>query len=210
MTENRAITYYLQAESGGPIKIGFSVQLSNRLRDLTIGSPVKLRIVGVEFGDVEAVRHNEFARYRLHGEWFTNCHDLCAFIKSLAPLDIPGVEVAQPLELDIDFYNTQPPLQKSLYDELAELKVEVAHLRSSISKQAFQLQETDIMLMRRELREIRELLRGSTVDVNEAARLLGCHPETVRKRCRAGELPFVPHVRPYRFVRAELLKGDAA
>lgn len=64
--------YFLQARSGGPVKIGFSSNPRLRLNRCQVGSPVELRIVGQYRGSQsdEVAAHQELFRYREHGEWF--------------------------------------------------------------------------------------------------------------------------------------------
>lgn len=76
------VTYFIQGEEGGPIKIGFTKNRpSERLTELQIGSPVKLRFVGFMRGRREPELHRQFAHLRLHGEWFDNETELCDFIQ---------------------------------------------------------------------------------------------------------------------------------
>jgi hypothetical protein len=75
--EGQSYVYFVQAEHGGPVKIGFSLDPQKRLIDLQATSPYSLRIIGtirrktVEGGRwLEAMYHRTFALSRLHGEWF--------------------------------------------------------------------------------------------------------------------------------------------
>ena len=67
--------YFVLAEDviGGPrVKIGFSGDVNQRLKDMQIGSPVKLELI-LSFrapSSVEAKLHKAFAKYHIHGEWF--------------------------------------------------------------------------------------------------------------------------------------------
>lgn len=68
----KTMIYFVQAEHGGPIKIGRADKPEERLRDLQIGNPYRLRLTRT----VEGVRidewrlHRLFAPLRLQGEWF--------------------------------------------------------------------------------------------------------------------------------------------
>lgn len=74
--------YFIQAVSGGPIKIGMSQNPERRLADLQVGSPVMLRIIGAAAGGQsrEAALHRRLAKYRLHGEWFADAPEVLAAI----------------------------------------------------------------------------------------------------------------------------------
>ena len=84
----RSVVYFIGSEAG-PIKIGFTVGLKDRLAALRASSPVKLKLLATCHGHAtrEAAYHEQFAEHRLHGEWFEpapailteiarlNCHD---------------------------------------------------------------------------------------------------------------------------------------
>jgi hypothetical protein len=65
--------YVIQAENGGPIKIGIANDIENRLNGLQTGNPNELKIV-VSVFNVEASAerdlHEKYKDYRLSGEWF--------------------------------------------------------------------------------------------------------------------------------------------
>ena len=79
---NRGV-YFIQAETGGPIKIGVARDVLRRLDALQIGNPLTLRIIGV-ITDVdlydERDMHNRFAHLRLRGEWFTDDPAIHAYL----------------------------------------------------------------------------------------------------------------------------------
>jgi len=75
-------TYFVQAENGGPIKIGItSTNPSQRLAGLQTGSPLLLQFVGLINGDCEKKLHDQFRSARLHGEWFEPVPELIEFIQ---------------------------------------------------------------------------------------------------------------------------------
>ena len=63
-------TYIIQGCDGGPIKIGKSSNVQDRLVALQGGRPRTVGVVGTIDGDVEAELHKRFAAYRMCGEWF--------------------------------------------------------------------------------------------------------------------------------------------
>lgn len=79
--------YAIQAETGGPVKIGFAQNPPERLRGFQAGCPIPLRIVGQwrcrdQYG-METRLHRRFASARLHGEWFSDEHpELRAWLDS--------------------------------------------------------------------------------------------------------------------------------
>lgn len=76
--------YLVQAEAGGPIKIGTAVDPERRLDALRGSCPIPLRMLRVLEGDIteELWLHKRFAEHRLHGEWFEPCDELVAFANS--------------------------------------------------------------------------------------------------------------------------------
>ena len=69
-TSSEPYTYFLQAGSDGPIKIGSTRNLPVRLRTLCAMSPVPLKLLGVMKGDAKDRCHLQLGAFRLHGEWF--------------------------------------------------------------------------------------------------------------------------------------------
>lgn len=74
--------YFVQGVDGGPIKIGTSRDVEDRVRTLQCASPVRLRVVGVVAGGahLEATLHQRLAKHRLHGEWFAAVPEVLAAI----------------------------------------------------------------------------------------------------------------------------------
>jgi hypothetical protein len=89
------VVYFIQAESGGPIKIGRAKSVKRRLAILQIGNPARLVVLRTTPGGAheEAALHAHFAASRLSGEWFEPTEELLALIAAekidlfaLAPL----------------------------------------------------------------------------------------------------------------------------
>lgn len=74
--------YFVQGETGGPIKIGYARNIDNRIKSLRTGCPYKLVLLGVMEGQRsdETKLHHKFAAARLQGEWFDDCAEIRAFI----------------------------------------------------------------------------------------------------------------------------------
>lgn len=64
--------YFVQQETGGPIKIGLTDNPSRRFNQLQRSSPNPLKMLGVCKGGIAAERrlHRLFDEDRLHAEWF--------------------------------------------------------------------------------------------------------------------------------------------
>ena len=78
--------YIIGSEDSDILKIGFSGDVPRRIRELNIGSPVKLEVLAEIFGDdfvvnktlpnsskdraIERHLHLIFKRHRVKGEWF--------------------------------------------------------------------------------------------------------------------------------------------
>lgn len=111
-----SFVYFIQAVSGGPIKIGVGVDPARRLMALQPGNPERLRIIGVirDAGrEQERNLHFKFRASRMHGEWFEPSPELLAFIESTAlPFDPNGAQEPK-----------RPAIERSA------LGVKVRHLR---------------------------------------------------------------------------------
>lgn len=79
-------TIYFIGPENGPVKIGFAVNLSKRLRDLELANAYPLKVwASVEASPaLEREYHARFAAHRLHGEWFTRCPEIEAEIARLS------------------------------------------------------------------------------------------------------------------------------
>jgi len=92
--KSKSVVYFIQSATGGPIKIGITDNLKFRLKQLQSCCPFQLIVKAVSPDDGEKSLHDEFAKHRLHGEWFEeneslielmfqlNTHfNVCDFIK---------------------------------------------------------------------------------------------------------------------------------
>jgi len=64
--------YFIQGESGGPIKIGYTTDVQSRIRTLQTGYPDTLKLLLAIPGNFnnEQTLHFELKEYRVQGEWF--------------------------------------------------------------------------------------------------------------------------------------------
>ena len=76
--------YFIQAESGGPIKIGYTKDIKARLSSIQTGHPDTLILLGAFPGNPndEHNLHKEFKTYHVRGEWFHPVERLIEKIKS--------------------------------------------------------------------------------------------------------------------------------
>lgn len=83
--------YFIQAEHGGPVKIGYSESIGKRLEQLQTSSPYRLRVIGRMRGGRtrEKELHERFEHSRLNGEWFDLTDELQQLID-----DSPDLEEA--------------------------------------------------------------------------------------------------------------------
>lgn len=92
-----AHVYFLQAGTGGRIKIGFSAaSVERRKAGNQTGCPDALILLGVVAGDERLERrfHKAFGRYRVRGEWFIPHPRLVNFIARVGR-DLPAAEPPQ-------------------------------------------------------------------------------------------------------------------
>lgn len=82
--------YFIQAESGGLIKIGIAQSFAHRLKGIQAMCPIPLRIlatISLRNGLAARLRelelHRRFGHLREHGEWFRPEHELLAYIEEI-------------------------------------------------------------------------------------------------------------------------------
>lgn len=63
--------YFIGGDEG-PVKIGYSTSVDDRLKTIQAHSPLRVRVLATRDGgeDRETAYHAQFAEHRLHGEWF--------------------------------------------------------------------------------------------------------------------------------------------
>ena len=81
----KPVVYFVQAACG-PIKIGWSKNLDQRLATLQRYSAEKVTLLATMRGALllEQELHERFAAHRLHGEWFSPAEELLYFIRDNA------------------------------------------------------------------------------------------------------------------------------
>lgn len=79
--------YFIQGESGGPIKIGMARNVRARMASLQTAHHSRLHLLGQMPGGsaLESQLHRQFAAHRLQGEWFAPTAELLAYIAGLKP-----------------------------------------------------------------------------------------------------------------------------
>lgn len=73
-------------KAGERLKIGYSADIAFRVRELQIGCPSVISVVGAIVGADERVErdlHARFDEYRVHGEWFEYGARLADFVRLL-------------------------------------------------------------------------------------------------------------------------------
>ena len=74
----KGFVYFVQGESGGAVKIGFSKNPEIRIKELQTGYPDTLKILCLIPGNEQTEKrfHKQFDNYRLNGEWFEPVQDV--------------------------------------------------------------------------------------------------------------------------------------
>lgn len=77
---------YFIGNPHGPVKIGFTTDIFNRVISLQIGSPMLLQVLGVIPGtrELETHLHSQFSTSKVRGEWFAITPELAQTIEDLA------------------------------------------------------------------------------------------------------------------------------
>lgn len=86
--DEAGLTYFIGGDVGA-IKIGRSVNVAVRLKDIQACSPIPVRVLATRAGNSrEKMYHRLFAAHRLHGEWFERCPEIEAEIARLNSIGI--------------------------------------------------------------------------------------------------------------------------
>lgn len=91
--------YFIQADCGGLVKIGWATKPEVRMAQMQAHCPVILTLLHHEPGNGKQERelHARFAALRKHGEWFSAGEDLLAYIADRRRLaDFPAYQPAPP------------------------------------------------------------------------------------------------------------------
>lgn len=74
--------YFIQSGRGGPVKIGSASNVSKRLKEMQVGNPCPLRLLGVMDlnHSTESELHDMFKGIRVRGEWYWPTLGLLEFI----------------------------------------------------------------------------------------------------------------------------------
>lgn len=83
LPEGMTYIYFIQTEGGGDlIKIGKSRNVKSRLHSMQTGCPIPMRLLGYFKANdsMEGALHDEFAEYRVRGEWFEPVEDIKNFL----------------------------------------------------------------------------------------------------------------------------------
>ena len=82
-TSNNGV-YFVQGEITQRIKIGFSSQVDNRIKDLETSEPLRLlHVISDASTEKERSIHQQFAHLRVIGEWFEGTAELIEYIGTL-------------------------------------------------------------------------------------------------------------------------------
>jgi hypothetical protein len=82
-SDSPGVTYFIGGDVGA-IKIGRSINVEVRLKDIQACSPIPVRVLASRQGVArEKMYHRRFAHRRLHGEWFERCPEIEAEIERL-------------------------------------------------------------------------------------------------------------------------------
>lgn len=118
------------------VKIGFTTDIRNRLSQLQVATPLRLKLVALFEGDMETEKqlHKQFEEHAVRGEWFNNVEELKKFAEE------------QPTDLlwkygFIDHDKSPMGLIKQARHDL-NLSMEELGLRLGVTKQAVMDMET--------------------------------------------------------------------
>lgn len=94
-------TYFIQAESGGPVKIGKAKDPARRLKELQTSHYDRLRILATIEGDCERELHRQLKQHRMTGEWFAPHSDVGKVVRKVSGYKLDPVarpRIVSPVE----------------------------------------------------------------------------------------------------------------
>lgn len=112
----RYCVYFIRAEKGGPVKIGLTSNIRQRLASLQACCPFELGVMATIEGcakSTEATLHRKFAGGRLHGEWFRE--DTPGLLELVA--DVLRDDLPEWLERVVDMERHPPPRLPAAIDD---------------------------------------------------------------------------------------------
>ena len=145
--------YFIQQGIAGPIKIGKTEFVRNRMRGLQIGNPNKLRLVGVEDCD-EIALHIKYREYRLRGEWFKASQKIVDYINQLDNLGRVTTPAVVYSDHQTDREREQEVEILELVDEKWELRNECNRLKTK--KDTYREVELYITGLEKELNQAKD------------------------------------------------------
>jgi hypothetical protein len=77
------LNYFIESGTGGPVKIGFTTDIHERLRQLQTASSEELHVLAliVDTSGMERSLHVQFKGQRLRGEWYTPNAEMIGMIQ---------------------------------------------------------------------------------------------------------------------------------
>lgn len=128
--------YFITARELGLVKIGCTKDTDYRLGVLKTSSPAALKVEAILPGyyDREKELHDQFADYRVRGEWFTITEEIENIIRSAGPLLMPFEKLPQKKSKTATADETEALVQASIERDrrmLAEADAIFAQLMSN-------------------------------------------------------------------------------
>jgi hypothetical protein len=83
--QDPSVVYFVRQGRKGPVKIGTTTRIYERLKELETGTSFRLRLLASEPGDRDRERelHRRFAPAHMRGEWFWPTPELVDYIRSI-------------------------------------------------------------------------------------------------------------------------------
>lgn len=85
--------YFVQRGEDGPIKIGWSQDVTRRIGELQVANAERLFLLGAIPGTMkdETKTHKRFIHLRINAEWFQSCEEIVEYVRNFGGVEaIPG------------------------------------------------------------------------------------------------------------------------
>lgn len=102
LPRGQAFIYFIRGVGAAPVKVGFSIDVRQRMRELRTGNPYPLELLFVVPADrsLETTFHRELRGDRMEGEWFSG--------PRIERLMIRVAAATEDMFLEFDYSNTPP------------------------------------------------------------------------------------------------------
>jgi len=116
------------------VKVGYAFDPNKRVADLSVSSPLPVRLLATREGDRDDERraHIRLRRWRLRGEWFGTCPPLVDHLREIFETEIKIVESIDPRSVRMCDLLSKKQELAGLKDEIRQARKELKVIRREV------------------------------------------------------------------------------